>query len=81
MEDLKIMECEADIHDALGRLSHHLNHLHQGAYLLDYKSITPEAVNFRIEFYKYLKSISDAHQSVLRLFEVTCQANGVTYTD
>lgn len=81
MNDLQLMEAEADVYEALGRTVYHLQQLHEHAHMLNYKSSEEVHLEFRKSFYALLAKIHDSHKSLISLFEMLCDIHGVQYKD
>lgn len=81
MNDLQLMEAEADVYEALQRTSNHMQQLHEHAHMLNYKSSEEVHLEFRKSFYSLLVKINDSHSTLIRVFETLCEAHGSQYKD
>lgn len=81
VDDLQLMEAEADIYNSLSRITEHLQRLNEGAHLLNYKSSHDDDVEFRKSFYSLLVKIHESQSSLINLFEAVCQIHNATYKD
>ena len=76
MNDLTLMESEADIYKAVNKLMDFSKTLTDTVHLLDFSSQEEHSDNFRNQFYEVLTSINAAQLSTIKLFEILCIAHG-----
>lgn len=81
MNDLSLMEAEADIYKAVIKLSEYSNTLNETVHLLNFSSLETQDVEFKKKFHKVLLSVSSAQYATIQLFETICLAHKCPLTD
>ena len=76
MNDLTLMESEADVYKAISKLMDFSKTLTDTGHLLNFSSKEEESAKFRNQFYEVLCSIHEAQLSTIKLFEMLCIAHG-----
>ena len=76
MNDLILMESEADIYKAVSKLLEFSKTLTDTVHLLSFSSQEEKSAQFRKQFYEVLCSINSAQLSTIGLFEMLCIAHG-----
>ena len=75
MNDLTLMESEADVYKAISKLMDFSKTLTDTVHLLNFSSKEDDATRFRNQFYEVLCSIHEAQLSTIQLFEMLCIAH------
>jgi len=81
MNDLVLMESEADIYKAVIKLMEFSKTLTDTVHLLNFSCQEEKSAQFRKQFYEVLCSINKAQLSTIELFEMLCVAHGNPLTN
>ena len=76
MNDLLLMEAEADIYKAIQKLFEYHQAMGNSVHLLNFASHEEEDVKYLFTFYRILVRTMEAQASAIGLFEVICKAHG-----
>lgn len=76
MNDLLLMEAEADIYKAIEKLSEYHKTMSNTVHLVNFSSHEEDDVKYLNTFYRVLVRTMDAQKSTIKLFETLCKAHG-----
>lgn len=76
MNDLLLMEAEADIYKSIEKLSHYHNSMSNTVHLVNFSSHDESDIKFLSTFYRVLVRTRDAQNATINLFETICTAHG-----
>lgn len=76
MNDLLLMEAEADIYKSIEKLSGYHNSMSNTVHLVNFSSHDEDQVKFLSTFHRVLVKTRDAQNATIKLFETICRAHG-----
>ena len=76
MNDLLLMEAEADIYKAIQKLSDYHQSMSNTVHLVNFSSHEEDDVKYLSTFYRVLIRTMEAQNCAIKLFETLCTAHG-----